>query len=449
MERLASVTGPVAGGSRGWPFGAAGDLQPGYVEEEYFLEGDAVRYKPQGELSPDGNWTLAEDSSAPYKTRILVRRPVSNERFNGTVIVEWANVSAGYEIAFLDPQGIYRNGFAYVAVTAQRNGLTGFEQDPKGLLVWDEQRYGTLSIADDALSYDIFTQAALAVGPDRAKSPVDPMGGLSVKRLIGIGESQSGSRILSYANGVQPLTHVFDALFPIICAGRGCDFDAEPAHTVVAGRKKVRNVTAKVREDLSCKVFMINSQTEACFYGKKMRQPDTAVFRYWDVAGAAHAPAQAMREVQRRLQRDCLSDLPDREPDESVIDIEWLPVCEAAIHHLQDWIGGKGEPPVIPPMELGVVAMTYRSDSLGNVLGGVRLPQIAVPVAKYQINVLKGLGGTRIPFPEKVLKRLYPTFEDYLEKYIAAAKKACEDGVLLPFRVEGLIEQAETAKTLW
>src|SRR5215510_12935530 len=35
-------------------------------------------------------------SGHPYKSRIIVRRPTSRARFNGTVLVEWVNVTSGY-----------------------------------------------------------------------------------------------------------------------------------------------------------------------------------------------------------------------------------------------------------------------------------------------------------------------------------------------------------------
>jgi len=67
-------------GKFGWPFGSyVGDLsQIGYVEEEYFIEGIAQLYEAVGELTAmgSGNWEIQPGLTVPYKTRILVRRPV-------------------------------------------------------------------------------------------------------------------------------------------------------------------------------------------------------------------------------------------------------------------------------------------------------------------------------------------------------------------------------------
>jgi hypothetical protein len=191
------VSGPIKGGEKGYPFGAYfGDIRSiGYVEEEYFIEGTAVHYAPVDELSPDGKWNLESQDPVPYKTRILVRWPKDPSRFNGTIVVEWINVSFGYELAFHDSPGLYANGFAYVSVSAQPTGIDGFPSNPQGLRAWDGERYGTLRISDDGLSYDVFTQAALAIGPDRETLTrgSDPMNGLTVKKLIAVGASHRGA----------------------------------------------------------------------------------------------------------------------------------------------------------------------------------------------------------------------------------------------------------------
>src|SRR5262249_40429549 len=84
----ATLTRPITGGSRGWPFGAAiGDLESfGYIEEEWFLEGEATTYDfvPGTEASFDGRWEIEAVGAVPYRTRMLIRRPVDPARANGT-----------------------------------------------------------------------------------------------------------------------------------------------------------------------------------------------------------------------------------------------------------------------------------------------------------------------------------------------------------------------------
>src|SRR4029450_8544493 len=60
----------------------------GYVEEEYLLEGVAESDRLAGGRTPGGRWTAETDGRSPYRTRLLVRRPVDPDRFSGTVLVE-------------------------------------------------------------------------------------------------------------------------------------------------------------------------------------------------------------------------------------------------------------------------------------------------------------------------------------------------------------------------
>ncbi|NJO35269.1 MAG: hypothetical protein HC869_21435, partial [Rhodospirillales bacterium] len=43
----------------------------------------------------DGHWAAEEAGQADFRTRMLVYRPKDPARFNGTVILNWNNVTAG------------------------------------------------------------------------------------------------------------------------------------------------------------------------------------------------------------------------------------------------------------------------------------------------------------------------------------------------------------------
>src|ERR1700736_1955221 len=70
-----------------------------YDVAEYFLSGEATSYRAVGALGEDGRWTVEPGGKAPFMTRLVVVRPRNPARFNGTVIVEWLNVSAGTDAA--------------------------------------------------------------------------------------------------------------------------------------------------------------------------------------------------------------------------------------------------------------------------------------------------------------------------------------------------------------
>src|SRR2546423_1440024 len=105
------VTGPITGGAKGRPFGGPLlDLaRYGYREEEYFIEGTSTRYRPVPgtELARDGHWQVEPAGASPYKTRLVVYRPNDPAAFNGTVIVTWNNVTAGYDNYNTDSLEVY------------------------------------------------------------------------------------------------------------------------------------------------------------------------------------------------------------------------------------------------------------------------------------------------------------------------------------------------------
>jgi hypothetical protein len=441
-----AITGPITGGEHGRPFGSYfGDMKHlGYVEEEYFLEGIALRYSHDEVLTRDGMWDVKPGNPTPYKTRILVRKPIDPAKFNGTVVLEWANVSNGYEISFADPPGLYQNGFAYISVSAQTNGIYGYPDNPQGLIAWDTARYSSLNIPDEGVCYDIFTQAAKSAGPNRAGyiNGKDPMAGLAVKKLIGIGGSQSGTRVTAYVNGVQPIEGVFDALMPMLNAGTSADFEDTIAHP--NRTEHSRSIPAKIRTDLKTKIFVINTETEALFYFVN-RQPDTDSFRAWEVAGSAHAPTRTMQLIRQKTDRDGLTDSLGGYPAVRASDVNWLYTVDAAIYHTQKWITDGTPPPSAPPMEIDMANRDYSRDANGNSLGGIRLPELTVPVSRYVAGPAFQLGGYTIPFNEAKLRQLYPTHNDYVNKVTAAARAVGEAGYILPYRVEEYIKMAQAA----
>ena len=98
----------------------------GYVEQEYFASGTAYSFTSRSTPS-DGKWTIAVSGSAPYRTRIIVRRPSDPAKFDGNVVVEWMNVSAGESAPdwdYLDP-ALMDSGAAYVGVSAQALAVNG------------------------------------------------------------------------------------------------------------------------------------------------------------------------------------------------------------------------------------------------------------------------------------------------------------------------------------
>ena len=424
----ATLSGPITGGERGAPFAAVSVADRGYLVEEYFLEGEATAYElADGTQGADGKWTTRTSSDkADFRTRMLVFRPEDPSAFNGTVIVFWLNVTAGFELG--SPSDEALRGYAWVGVSAQKVGVHGFPQNPRGLKAWDPKRYGSLEHPGDAYSYDIFTQVAAAIGPERDRQGLDPMGGLEVERLIAAGASQSAARLRTYINGVHPLTGAFDGFLPFIDFGGVVPF----ASDLGGGRRERRR--AAVRADLDVPVIVVNSETELTSY-YSVREPDSDRFRLWEVAGTSHVSAARPKEP-------------------TVEGSNWLsysPVYQAAVRHLDRWIRDGVEPPSMPRVEMkaGDPNAEVVRDEHGNAVGGIRLPELETPTASHSGFGTQREGtrfgflyGTATDFDSEQLAALYPDSKHYLDAWNAALDSAIEQGMILPEDAPEMRERA-------
>ena len=250
----------------------------GYVEEEFFFEGAATSYDTPA--LADG---VVLSAGHAYKSRMIVRRPADPSKFNGVVLVEWVNVTSGYNLDAhwqVSREYLTRHGYAYVGVSAQRVGV---QQPPYGLTAWSPNRYGTLdvtdggAITDDSLSYDIFSQAGRAI-----RSQPGLLGGLKPRILIAIGVSQSATRLTPYYNSIQPLHGVYDGF--LLHVGGG-----------------------PFRTDIPTKLLRINTEREIVAGQASLRQPDSNIFRSWEIAGASHVDYWFMTYRQALVARDGLA----------------------------------------------------------------------------------------------------------------------------------------------
>jgi hypothetical protein len=433
----ATVTGPVTGGLRGHALWDSwydlGEL--GYVEEEYFVSGTAKTYP--------------ETSPAGYTTRIIVRRPADPARFNGTVLLDWTNVTAQFENApdTLEAHPLFhREGFAYVHVSAQAAGLCCVPLlTPQA---WDPVRYAPLSHPGDDYSFDIFSQIAKAMKfPQAGNSSVDPMGGLRVQKVLAMGQSQSANRLSSYVRLVQPDARVIDGFLIHSSTGGDADktFDAPPL----------------------APVLHLLSDFEAT-----PGEPNvTQNYRLWEIAGAAHQDFWVGYHQEVGAGPRVLADAP-QQPASADEDLHaaagnygeqihpLLGACvlagaafpmryavAAAVHHLDRWVKTGALPPAAPRYEFDGSGQLAR-DANSNALGGVRYPPIEVPVARYRSTDCQ-LGGITIPFTELELQQLYPTHADYVCQLREAALRSMGEGFLLREDAEDLMTRAEAAGNRW
>lgn len=449
------VSGPVTGGRHGWPFAASMlDIAAfGYQETEYFIEGSARRFRqaPRTEWSKTGRWEIEAAGEAQYRTRILVYRPEDPQRFNGTVVVTWNNVTAGYELFGTDSLEILEGGYALVCSSVQKVGIEGLPPIRQGLADWDPERYGSLQHPGDDYSFDIFTQIGSAVGPRRSTSGTDPMAGLTVERVIAQGASQSAGRLGTYYNAFAPQESAYDGFILSIYFGRGTP--VEVGETVVNINAPVDNTSNEdrlkgtnfLRQDIDTPVFIVNSELEAiACHG--VRQPDTDTLRWWESAGTCHVSAQSRAARQLMADRDQLVSRPS---DENINAIPIGPLYDAAFHHMHRWLSDGTAPPIQDRILFDGDPPAVVRDEDGIACGGIRLPQADVPLGQNSAiplsdDIFAYLGGSSHPFPvDQVLER-YEDKAKFLARFESAAREAVAAGVLRPREIERLtLEAAE------
>jgi Alpha/beta hydrolase domain len=449
--RGVTVTGPVPVGStifNGTLYGNSVDLsQVGYESSQFFVSGTARSYVPVNPLTSDGKWKVISGASAPYTTRIAVYRPIDPAKFNGTVVVEWLNVSGGVDDSpewTLSHNELIREGFAWVGVSAQQVGV----EAAKAI---DPAEYSSLSHPGDSFSYSIFSQAGRAV---RAAAALI-LGGLRPQKLIAAGESQSAGRLMTYIDAVQPIAHAYNGFLVHSQFGTGAALSQAPQASYPAP------TPTTIRSDLGVPVFEFETQTDVfnsnltdrLFYGNPRN------FRLWEVAGSSHFDYYGLQvgpadtgNGEGAIANLAAMQIPPKVTSAGTCTqpintggTHW--VLDAAVYWLNRWVVNGTPPPRAAYLQTTQTSpVVFQLDAHGNVLGGVRSPQVDAPIA-----ALGGVGnspafcslfGTTVPFSSSQLAGLYPTHYQFVSTWGLATLKDLRAGYLVPADAVELINSA-------
>ncbi len=458
---MATFSGPLVAGTMMRPACIVPvDLKAsGYIELEYLASGTACGYDVMADdgarpgdraadgAADDGRWVTAPSAdTAPFRTRIVVRRPLDAESFSGVVLVEWMNVSSAFEAdpdwAFLHEE-IFRAGHAYVAVSAQSIGVNGGtgRLNPAGpaapgLRQEGPVRYGTLAHPGDRYSFDLFRQIGEAL-----KQPPQPggpavLGELPPAVVLAIGESQSAYYLTSYVNAVQPLAPVFDG-FLVHSRGAGAaDLGGAPIDPP-NDRTAVR-----IRTDGDAPVLVLDAEGDLMpplsFW--RARQPDSERVRTWEMTGTSHADSYLIG------------------PAVSLMGCDWRInegphqyLAQAALRALVLWCADGMPPPSAASIKLESERPTVIArDQAGVATGGVRTPVVDAPVVTLSGEGPPGtaarlgwLVGSTTPLPPVYLLGRYGDRAGYLRAFAESLDAAISAGFLLPEHRPRLLAEAE------
>ena len=396
-----AVEGPVEGGVRGHAWGKSlHDLDAyGYTEREFFFSGDAESF--------------SRGASAPYRSRMLVRLPRDPRKFNGTVVVEWLNVTGGTDLETVWPttgEFLMSQGAGYVGVSAQ---LVGVCCGPLSLKGWDPARYATLLHPGDEFSYDIFSQAIQAL---REPGAADPMSGKRLDWVVANGASQSASRLTTFIN-------------------QGYARGNIDAFNITRGGGPF--------EDFSTPIFQLNEE------GQSDHPPDSRDYVLWEEAGTSHAPMAWWGYVWRQqMEQGGVAGAPDAVDAACSVNRGRVDYSGRAMaHYIQRYLESGKPVPSAPRIERDAAGDPVR-DEHGLAVGGLRHSFVEVPVA---YNSAEGcpLWGTYEAWSADQIRALYPTHAAYVKKVSDWTKLEVKRGWLLPADRTDTIAEAQRFSEPW
>ena len=458
--------------------------------------------KLRGELSPQEPIPGLDKAKrngrgrVEYATRVVLIMPSEPSRGNGTLIVDVPNRGKAYaEALYNSPRnepftsGTFEQGTGFL----QDNGYSTAE------VYWELGQGAELpSFVDtdgrtkyvEGVGFAIFRDAAdflARASADSAGTP-NPLKG-SVSRVIASGKSQTGRFLKTFllhgfntAGGRRVFDgmHVFVSgagLLPILqtatgpesSANSGPSFGNPEFRGVHEDPLTIGDIVAKVeaRGEVPPKMILISSTSD--YYSIRASlgrtgasgtadRPLPSNVRMYDIAGAAHAMVPRARKCPMPPSR-----------------LDWAPISRAALARLDAWIAVNAEPPAsqLFPLERAgnnpttlkapahlaqAVIQVPRRDADGNAMGGVRLPDLVVPLGTHAgdnstqagcttIGSWKPLAPTKTQREAAGDARLsiaerYRNRDDYVNRIRVAANSLMQAGLLLPEDAAVIIQAA-------
>ena len=438
-----------------------------------------------------------------YSSRIALIMPASPARGNGTLLVDVPNRGKAYA------QALYNSPRDEPFLSGTFEHGNGFLED-RGYTIaevyWELGQGANLPSFAGADGKQLFVEGVgFAIMRDAAdffaRAPADsagtpnPLKG-NISRVLASGKSQTGRFLKTFLlNGFNMAggRRVFDGMhvfvsaagiLPIMQTGAGPDSSANAGPTFANPEFRgvnedplaISDIIKRVeaRGEVPPKMVLISSVTD--YYSIRASLGRTGAagaddlplpsnVRMYDIAGSSHVrmpatPAECKLPANR---------------------LDWTPVSRATLTRLDAWVAVNVEPPPsqLMPLEAAAanplvlrapahlpraVIQVPRHDSDGNALGGVRLPDLAVPlgthgghnglaapcrlIGSYEAFAAnkaqrEAAGDQRMSIAER-----YQNRDDYVNRIRIAALELMRSGFLLPEDAAVIIQSAASNAAL-
>lgn len=440
--------------------GKNGFAEAGYVEEEYFISGTANVYERQ-----DGGKGI-RFADAPYKNRILVRKPQDAAGFSGNVVIEILNSTSCFDIDriwALTSTHIMNHGDIYVGITSKPNviaALRRFDLERYAPLSWKnplvygipDERMGNLAghshkETEDGLFWDMLMDLGRLLKSSVPENPIHDYWNTH-SFLYLAGWSQSGGYMIRYIRDFAQHEgkDIFDGYFSCgsisLCTPNLNQEDL----TDILSQERTLN-------DLDKPYIDIHTESDNAQWGNAdARQTKSPFYRVYDITGSSHDTTTTMEEYfsgDADLEKIGMTlAFPGKEPHPNSYPYEYA--YHAALELLYQWVCEGKEPMRIAPVEYDGDFVNIRGED-GNSIGGWRLPMITCPVCAFtnhstplrpELALSSALYGYENPYSVEKLAKRYGSLKNY-RKIIATETDRCIDaGLLIAEDRENYIERA-------
>lgn len=349
------VTGP------GTMYESVQSLAPGkglsnfnYVENEYFVSGTA--------------------NGRPYKTRVVVRRPIDNTRFNGLVLAEPMHPSGSAHM--FEFTSIYGMSTGYIAIDMLIGGM-------QQVIDHNPERYKDFKI-EPSQNNEVIAQIGALI---RSNQNSGPMAGLRVRKMILAGTSATAGTLINYLPAhmvyrTPDMQRIFDGFMPTSNGSLIQKIDVPLVHVPTMLEVRGANITSRQDGDAP---------------GDQ--------YRVYEFPGIGHVDS---RDNVRLIPNPCKYPT-NQFPAQAFMSV--------ALHHLFQWVD-KG---IVPPSADRIWKDRNEKndgspmvmDEHGNPRGGVRNTYVDVPTASHNV-------------PNEAAAELIPNASAYVAKGgMQAARQMC------------------------
>ena len=373
-------------------------------------------------------------TGAPYKTRIVLRKPKDNAKFNHLILAESMHPSGNPWV------------FHFTQVYSMTTGVIGLEvltTTPAGLAAANQARYKDLVVPNGA-SNDILAQVGALIKSDHQDNPLR---GLASRKMILAGSSASAAVAQNYlanahmAQRLADMKPIYDGFMPTSANG--------PIPTI------------------DVPTILVPTMRET-FAGNGTTEQDNERLRVYEFAGMAHIDSRVAGAYY---------------PDPCKAPISRYPLgaeMAVALDKLFTWADKGVAPPHADRLYVDFnpdnksqldrdKGTMFALDEFGNVKGGIRNTYVDVPVRSYHVPdeaatpristphhtiaanraagqdpevLLCSLANFEVPLTKEQLKKLYKNPQDYAKKVGQRYDELVKQGWALPVYREMVVSEA-------